>query len=233
MERTVNTGFDVQAAAARTAGALLDIGAVQVDAQKPFILTSGRASPVYIDCRRLISHLAPRRQVIVDARALLESVAGMVAVDYVAGGETAGISYAAWLSEALGRPMLYVRKKPKGFGRNARIEGEMKDGARVLLVEDLTTDGGSKASFAQALRDAGAEVRHAFSVFYYGIYPQSAGILAQAGLELHALATWHDVYAQARARRLLTAAEDAVLADFFNDPDGWSRRHGGIAPAAA
>ena len=75
------------------------------------------------------------------------------------------------------KPMLYVRKKPKGFGRGAQIEGQMKDGARVLLVEDLTTDGGSKIAFANALRSAGAVVEDVFSIFYYNIYDNSAAAL--------------------------------------------------------
>ena len=79
--------------------------------------------------------------------------AGFAPFDAVAGGETAGIPFAAWIAERLGLPMLYVRKQPKGFGRDAQIEGALAEGARVLLVEDLTTDGGSKIRFAEALRD--------------------------------------------------------------------------------
>ena len=95
--------------------------------------------------------------------------------------------------------MLYVRKKPKGFGRDAQIEGAMAEGARVLLVEDLTTDGGSKLRFAEAIRAAGGEVAHTFVVFFYGIFPQTEPALAAHGLKLHYLATWRDVLAEARA----------------------------------
>ena len=83
--------------------------------------------------------------------------AGFARFDAVAGGETAGIPFAAWIAERMGLPMLYVRKKPKGFGRDAQIEGALAEGARVLLVEDLTTDGGSKLRFAEAIRAAGGE----------------------------------------------------------------------------
>ena len=108
--------------------------------------------------------------------------AGFARFDAVAGGETAGIPFAAWIAERLGLPMLYVRKQPKGFGRDAQIEGALAEGARVLLVEDLTTDGGSKIRFAEALRTAGAEVAHTFVVFYYGIFPQAIDTLARHGL---------------------------------------------------
>ena len=99
----------------------------------------------------------------------------------VAGGETAGIPYAAFIAERLGLPMLYVRKKPKGFGRDARIEGDLKDGQRVLLVEDLTTDGGSKVNFVEAIREAGAECAHTIVVFYYDIFKRLKDFLAKTG----------------------------------------------------
>ena len=108
--------------------------------------------------------------------------AGFAAFDAVAGGETAGIPFAAWIAERLALPMLYVRKKPKGFGRDAQIEGAMAEGARVLLVEDLTTDGGSKLRFAEAIRAAGGEVAHTFVIFFYGIFPQTEPALAAHGL---------------------------------------------------
>lgn len=210
-----------------TAAILLRIGAVGVRPAEPFRFTSGWASPVYIDCRRLISFVAERRHVIARATALLEQEVGRGAFDAVAGGETAGIAYAAWVAEALGLPMLYVRKQAKGFGRNARIEGTFADGARVLLVEDLATDGASKLSFAAALRDAGAVVAHAWVVFFYGIFAGALPTLADAGLRLHYLATWWDVLDRAEAAGLWTAEERAAVRAFLADPVTWSAAHGG------
>lgn len=211
----------------RAAQLLLDIGAVHFNAEQPFIFTSGWASPVYIDCRKVISFLEPRREIIRMACDLLSSACDMKSVDYIAGGETAGISYAAWISEALSKPMLYVRKKPKGFGRGAQIEGAMKDGARVLLVEDLATDGASKVAFANALRDGGGVVSDVFSVFFYGIYRESPQIFADAKLTLHYLATWRDVLEEAKARDLFPAATFAEVEKFLSAPAEWSRDHGG------
>ena len=108
--------------------------------------------------------------------------AGFEAFDAVAGGETAGIPFAAWMADRLGLPMLYVRKKPKGFGRNTQIEGNVTEGQRVLLVEDMTSDGGSKVTFCKALRDAGTTVDHVFVVFFYGIFPESRKILGDLGV---------------------------------------------------
>ena len=145
--------------------------------------------------------------------------------DAVAGGETAGIPFAAWIAERLALPMLYVRKKPKGFGRDAQIEGAMAEGARVLLVEDLTTDGGSKVRFAEALRVAGATVDHTFVLFFYDIFAGTRETLAGHGLRLHNLATWRDVLGEAGAH--LDEGTVAEVRDFLGDPLGWSDAHGG------
>ena len=220
--------MDKNAIAARAAEILLDIEAVHFNAAEPYKLTSGWVSPVYIDCRKIISFLDARREIIDMACATLKAGCDVSKVDYIAGGESAGISYAAWISEALGKPMLYVRKKPKGFGRGAQIEGAFPEGARVLLVEDLTTDGGSKVAFVKALRDAGAEVTDVFSVFFYNIYKESAQIFGDAGLTLHYLTTWKSVLAAARARKI--AGEDVFgeVEKFLNTPAEWSRDHGGV-----
>lgn len=210
-----------------TAVMLLRIGAVGLRPAEPYRFTSGWASPVYIDCRRLISFVEERRHVIARATALLDRVVGSGAFDAVAGGETAGIAYAAWVADALGLPMLYVRKKAKGFGRNARIEGTFAPGARVLLVEDLATDGASKLSFAQALREAGAVVEHALVVFFYGIFADALPTLADAGLRLHFLATWWDVLAQAETAGTWDSAELAAVRAFLADPVAWSAARGG------
>ena len=210
-----------------TASILLSIGAVGARPEEPFTFTSGWKSPVYIDCRRLISFTNERRRVLDAAVAQVREAIGEDAIDAVAGGETAGIPYAAWLAEALSKPMLYVRKKPKGFGRNARIEGHMADDAKVLLVEDLASDGASKLSFAEALQEAGGTVRDALVVFYYGIFPGALDTLQKAGLRLHYLATWWDVLDAAEARRAFPPETLVEIRRFLTDPVSWSAAHGG------
>src|SRR5215468_9444430 len=132
---------DAQVIADLTAKMFLEVEAVQFMADKPFIFTSGWASPVYTDCRRLISFPRVRRTLIDFGASTVLRDAGFEQFDAVAGGETAGIPFAAWMADKLGLPMLYVRKQAKGFGRNAQIEGYFTEGDRILLVEDLTTDG--------------------------------------------------------------------------------------------
>lgn len=218
---------DLATVARAVARMLLEIGAVHFRPDPPYTLTSGLASPVYIDCRKLISYPRIRSAVMDFACARLVAEAGYERFDAVAGGETAGIPFAAWIAERLGLPMLYVRKKPKGFGRDARIEGALSEGQRVLLVEDLTTDGGSKVSFVEALREAGAECGHTLVVFYYDVFPEVPGRLAGQGIALHHLCTWEAVLAEARAQDAFPPEVLDAVAAFLADPLGWSAAHGG------
>ncbi len=205
-----------------TARILLEIGAVLFRPDDPFVLTSGRSSPVYVDCRRIMSYPRARAKLMQLACDRIQAAAGYESLDAIAGGETAGIPFAAWIAERLGLPMVYIRKKPKGFGRNARIEGNLPEGARTLLVEDLATDGGSKISFVDGLREAGAKVNHTFVVFHYGIFPESGQSLAERGVALHALATWWDALAEVEASGRLDAAARRTVRRFLEAPDAWS-----------
>ncbi|HEX5477637.1 MAG TPA: orotate phosphoribosyltransferase [Burkholderiales bacterium] len=212
-----------------TARMLLEVKAVLFYQDKPFTFTSGWASPVYIDCRRLIFYPRVRGQLIDFAESTLLRDAGYEQFDVVAGGETAGIPYAAWIADRFSLPMQYVRKKPKGFGRNAQIEGDIREGARTLLVEDLTTDGRSKINFCTALRDAGAVVDHVFVNFYYDIFPESKKILQDLRVRLHYLATWWDVLAVVKKDGYLEAAQVGEVEKFLHDPAKWSAAHGGAS----
>ena len=205
-----------------TARMLLEIGAVHFNAETPFTLASGLPSPTYIDCRKLISY--PRiRAVLMDFLAVtVMREAGFEAFDNVAGGETAGIPFAAMVAERLALPMTYVRKKPKGYGRNARIEGLMSEGQRVLLVEDMTTDGGSKLSFVDAIRDTGASCAHTAVIFYYDIFPETVQRLGDHGVSLHYLCTWWDVLNEARARGDFDAETLDEVERFLRAPHDWT-----------
>jgi len=200
---------------------LLEINAVHFNAAQPFTLASGLPSPTYIDCRKLISYPRIRATLMDFLTMTVMRNAGFEAFDNIAGGETAGIPFAALVAERMALPMSYVRKKPKGYGRNARIEGEMTAGQRVLLVEDLTTDGGSKLSFVDAIRETGATCAHTAVIFYYGIFPETEQTLADHGITLHHLCTWRDVLAEARAGNHFDAATLSEVARFLDDPRAW------------
>jgi len=229
MSAPVPSVADREAIAAASARILLEIKALLFNAEKPFIFTSGWASPVYTDCRRIISFPHARKALMDFAVATIQRDAGYEAFDVVAGGETAGIPFAAWLSDRFEVPMLYIRKKPKGFGRDARIEGTFKDGDRVLLVEDLATDAKSKVNFVEAVREAGGVVTDAFVVFHYGIFPQSKTIMDGIGVRMHALCTWWDVLKVARESGYFDENTLSEAEKFLHDPVGWSAAHGGKA----
>lgn len=205
-----------------TAGMLIEIGAIDFNAAEPFTHASGKKAPTYVDCRKLISF--PRiRATLMDFLAVsIMREAGFEVFDNVAGGETAGIPFAAMIAERLALPMTYVRKKPKGYGRNARIEGVMTEGQRVILVEDLTTDGGSKLSFVDAIRDTGATCPATAVIFYYGIFEGVEQMLSDHGVQLISLCTWWDVLAEAKARGAYDAATLEAVESYLNDPAGWT-----------
>ncbi|MCV2891870.1 orotate phosphoribosyltransferase [Lentibacter sp. XHP0401] len=204
-----------------TARMLLEIGAVNFNTDEPYTLASGLPSPSYIDCRKLISFPRIRSTLMDFLTVTVMRNAGFEAFDNIAGGETAGIPFAALVAERMALPMTYVRKKPKGYGKNARIEGAMSEGERVLLVEDLTTDGGSKLSFVDAIRDTGATCAHTAVIFYYDIFPETVKTLGDHGVTLHHLCTWWDVLAEARAQEAFSAETLAEVERFLNDPRKW------------
>ncbi|MFV0410568.1 MAG: orotate phosphoribosyltransferase [Paracoccus sp. (in: a-proteobacteria)] len=208
-----------------TARALLEIKAVDFNAAEPFTYASGLKGPTYVDCRRIISYPRVRGTLMDFLAATALRGAGFEAFTNIAGGETAGIPFGAMVAERLGLPMSYVRKKPKGYGRNARIEGRMDEGDRVLLVEDLTTDGGSKLSFVDAIRDTGAQCAHTAVIFYYGIFPETTQRLADHGVALHHLCTWWDVLAEAKAQAAFDNATLTEVEAFLSDPRGWQEAH--------
>lgn len=220
-----NTFPDQSAISQMVARMLLEIEAVHFRAEQPFTFTSGLASPVYIDCRKLISYPRVRAAIMDFAASVIFRNVGFEQFDAIAGGETAGIPFAAWLSERMGLPMQYVRKKPKGFGRDAQIEGALSEGARVLLVEDLTTDGGSKLSFVDAIRETGASCGWTAVIFYYGIFPETEKTLGDHGVKLISLCTWWDVLAEAKQQKIFNETTLAEVEHFLGAPRAWQEKH--------
>src|SRR5438094_2654807 len=210
-------------AAEITARILLETESVLFRTEDPFTFTSGRKSPVYIDCRRLISFPRARTKLMDLGAELIERHAGYEGLDAIAGGETAGIPFAAWIADRLSLPMLYVRKQPKGFGRNAQIEGELKEESRILLVEDLASEGTSKLNFVRAIRQAGGHIDHAFVIFNYGIFPQIETSLAAEGITLLALANWWDVAMTAEKLGRFKPGQYEAVESFLKDPEAWSK----------
>jgi orotate phosphoribosyltransferase len=161
--------------------------------------------------------------------------AGFEQFDAVAGAETSGIAYAAWIAERLSLPLQYVRKKPKGFGREAQIEGLLSPGARVLLVDDVTTDGRSKLEHVRTLRAAQARVDHVLVMFFYDVFGEARAQFSELSVQLHYLATWRDILVEARASGYFDGPVADEVQRFLAEPARWSLEHGGIGafPRAA
>ena len=212
-------------AAKVTARLLLGMKAIHFNPKKPFTLTSGIRSPVYIDCRRIISHPEARTILMGFCVDIIRRRIGIGQIDSLVGGETAGIPFAAFLAERLELPMNYVRKKPKGFGRDAQIEGESIAGKKVVLVEDLSTDGGSKIHFCNAIRKAGAEVADTIVIFYYDIFRAVPQKLEALNIQLHYLASWWDIlkFCKEEGSEWSNDTLDQIE-NFLMDPQKWSER---------
>ena len=176
----------------KIANLLLSIGCVNIDFKKQFTLTSGKKSPVYVDCRKLISFPKERELIINEMSKQIKSKYKDNST-IIAGGETAGIPYSSFLCQKMKYPMIYIRKSPKGFGKGKLIEGEFKKNTQSILVEDMATDGGSKLHFIKALRQNKLKVKDIYVVFYYGIYPKAKKNISKMKVNLNYLTSWRDI----------------------------------------
>lgn len=211
-----------------TARMILEAGAVKYSSERPFFLSSGWASPVYIDCQRLISFPRIRANLMDLAHEMVLMRVGFEQFDAVAGVESSGIAYSAWIAERLSLPLQYVRRRPRGFGPEAHIEGTLKSGARVLLVDDVTTDGRSKIELCRALRALHTSVDHVLVMFFFDVFPEARTLLREHKITLHHLATWSDVLEEARSSGYLDAEAAGQVERFLSAPARWSLEHGGI-----
>ena len=203
---------------------LIDIKSVNFSFDNHYTLTSGLKSPVYVDCRRIISYVNERE--VIFNKAITYFNKKNLSFDIMAGGETAGIPYAAFLSNKLNIPMIYVRKKTKGFGINKQIEGNFVKNQNAILVEDLATDGGSKINFVNALREAGLKVKDIFVIFYYDIFDFNLSELSKMNVNIHSLCTWKDIINYIETEKIYKDSEIADLKEFLSNPNSWRKKNG-------
>jgi orotate phosphoribosyltransferase len=191
---------------------LLDIGCVNINFRKPFTLTSGKLSPVYVDCRKLISF--PKEREIIINEMIKQIQLKYKKNIYVAGGETAGIPYAALISQKIQQPMIYIRKQPKGFGKGKLIEGEFKKNTTSVLIEDMATDAGSKLHFVKSLRANKLIIKDIFVAFFYGVYKNADSNLKKMNVNLNYLVTWHDIVSV--SHNYLSQKDQKKLEDYIS-----------------
>ena len=200
--------------AAAVAQAELTAGAVLFRPEEPFTFASGLRSPVYCDNRALLGAVAARRTVI----AGFQAACG--AAEIIAGTATAGIPWAAWVAEAQGLPMAYVRGAAKGHGRGRQIEGAAVAGRRVVLLEDTVSTGESVLVALDALRAEGAIVERVVCIFTWG-WQSTLAAFAAADVALVALATLPDLLSAASGSGRLDAAQRAAVERWAANPQGW------------
>lgn len=201
---------------------LWECQAIKVSIESPFRLTSGNFSPIYVNCRLLISSLVFMRLFQAYGQAVLESIGSRVKV--LAGGETAGIPFAAFLSSSLGLPMVYVRKRAKEHGVASLVEGTFEGQSNVMLVEDLITDAGSKAGFIEALRSTGGNVDSVLVVFDR----QQGGKekLDQMGIQLFTMTTMNTALETGERMSFASRTTIEEVRDYLGDPEAWHSLRG-------
>ena len=202
---------------------LIDIESITFSFKNPYTLTSGNKSPVYVDCRKIISYTKERNKILDYTEKYFYE--NKLDFEILAGGETAGIPYASFLAERLQKPMIYIRKKPKGFGKNQQIEGNFNDNQKAILIEDLTTDGASKVVFIEVLRKFNINVSDIFVIFYYDIFNLSKTPFATLNVNMHYLCTWKNIINVVQKNKILSVNEINNLKYFLSEPEKWRLTH--------
>lgn len=202
---------------------LLELKAVTLNPNKPFRYASGILSPVYTDCRVLIGYPKQRSQI---RDLYIEAIKNSgVEFDVIAGTATAGIPHAAWIADKLELPMIYVRGKAKDHGKENLVEGPLKEGQKVIVIEDLVSTGESSINSVNAIRVIGGEVSHVFSIITYGIGKGSEAF-KENNLELVSLTNFEEVVKEAKNMGYISEEEIEIVLDWIAGPKDWAKRRG-------
>ncbi|RAT95513.1 orotate phosphoribosyltransferase [Brevibacillus sp. Leaf182] len=201
--------------AKQIAANLLEIGAVHLRPEQPFTWTSGIKSPIYCDNRITMSYPHVRR-------AIAKAFADLIKEQYpdaqvVAGTATAGIPHAAWVAELLDLPMIYVRDKAKGHGRQNQIEGALAAGQKVVVIEDLISTGGSSLKAAQAVQADGGEVLGVVAIFSYQ-FPDAHALFEEAGIPCSTISNYTALLEVASEQGVITSEQEKVLGEWRKSP---------------
>lgn len=202
---------------------LLASNAVTLRPQKPYKYASGILSPIYCDNRLLIS-LPEERRMIVDAflDLIKESKAEF---EVVAGTATAGIPHAAWISDRLGKPMIYIRQDAKDHGKQNSIEGSLRKGERVIVIEDLISTGGSSVNAVKGVRSAGGIVDSCFAIFTYEM-KKAKESFRDARCKVYPLTTFSTLVKIAAQKGYISSEDEKTVLEWNADPEGWGRNMG-------
>jgi orotate phosphoribosyltransferase len=207
----------------KVAEILLKLKAVKVQPKEPFKFTSGMLSPIYIDNRFVISFPKERMQIV---QYLIETIdKNKLRFDAIAGVATAGIHWAAWLAMHYEKPMVYVRDKAKGHGRQNQIEGYLEPGKKVLVVEDHISTGGSSMAAVLAVREAGADVDDCIAITTYE-FPSAAELFAKEKCRLLTLTDFTTIINTAAKLGYIQESDKTVVLEWNKDAPAWGKKHG-------
>jgi len=209
----------------RIADILLDIGAVTLSPAKPYRYASGILSPIYTDCRLLMSHVKEREEVVGAYEEVLRDRIGLENVDCLAAVASSGIPHAAWLADRIKKPMVYVRKEEKDHGKQNLIEGRLEKGARVVVIEDLVSQGGSSLNAVKSTKAAGANPTHCVVIFTYQMPKSVEGFKAE-GVELIPLTDIGTLVKRATAKKIISKEQEGVILEWTQDTAGWGKKKG-------
>lgn len=199
---------------------LLQINAVKLNPQNPFTWASGIQSPIYCDNRLVLSFPTVRSFVI---QAFVEKASQFGAFDIVAGVATAGIPHGALLADRLEKPFIYVREKAKSHGRQNQIEGNIWAGAKVLVIEDLISTGGSSLKAVETLRDAGCEVVGILAIFSYG-FQKATDVFGAAACPFDTLSNYNVLVEKAVEMHYISPNDLETLKSWRESPTTWQAK---------
>ena len=211
--------------ARKTAELLLQIKAIKLDAQQGFRWASGWNSPIYCDNRIVLSYPPIRNFVRENMAKQVEQLYGKA--DVIAGVATGAIGIGMLVAEYLGLPFVYVRPEPKAHGRQNQIEGKAEAGQTVVIIEDLISTGRSSLQAAQALKEAGLNIKGMVAIFSYG-FDTSETNFNQAGIEMHPLSNYEYLLEVAQKTNYINQAEAKLLEQWRKDPANWKLKDYGV-----
>ncbi len=200
------------------AESLLKINAVSLSLNPPFTWVSGIKSPIYCDNRLFISYVEERRKVV---DAFIEKIESSgLDFNVIAGTATSAIPFAAWISEKLSLPMVYVRAEKKQHGKGKSVEGKLNKGDKVIVIEDLISTGKSSVQVVKNLREEGAEVKGVFSIFSYQ-FKKADDNFASIGLNYVSLENIESLLKHAVEKGYLSQEDADIINEFRKDPENW------------
>lgn len=204
----------------KIAQTLLQIKAIKLSPANPFTWASGWRSPIYCDNRKTLSFPEARREIYTAFAALVAEKYPQAEV--IAGVATGAIACGVLTAEELGKPFIYVRSAPKDHGMANQVEGFFEPGAKVVVVEDLISTGGSSLKAVEALRTAGCEVLGMVAIFTYG-FPTAADNFARAGVALDTLSNYNTLIELAAEQNYIDPDDMDTLRKWRQAPDTWNR----------